>query len=284
MITHIKEGDKKKEKVVSICEKFVRLAFREKLSSEELDDYVRSKFTEGVPWQTSVEKVVLRTLKSPRFLYPELQTFAKKDADPYLLAAKLALYLWDSLPDVAIHQRIDRGQLSHPKQAQDLVRIMLNDPRSIAKFNDFMIEWLDMRNRELPSLNKKLYPDFSPTLALDLRRSLMIWVEKNIWKEKSTWQTFLSMDKIHLNQRMADFYGVDSTLDLNQSGFNEMDASILGREGLHTHPYVLASHSYPEESSPIHRGIFTSRRILGRSLRPPAEAVSATQILTHPGP
>jgi hypothetical protein len=274
MINHIKEDEKKKEKVISICENFVRLAFREKLSSEELDDYVHSKFTEGVPWQTSVEKVVLRTLKSPRFLYPELQTFAKKDADPYVLAAKLALYLWDSLPGVAIHQRIDLGHLSNPKQAQDLARIMLNDPRSIAKYNDFMVEWLDMRNKELPSLSTKLYPDFSPTLALDLRRSLMIWVEKNIWKEKGTWQSFLSMDKIHLNQRMADFYGVDSTWDRNQSSFKEMDSSLLGREGLHTHPYVLASHSYSEESSPIHRGIFTSRRILGRSLRPPAEAVS----------
>jgi galactokinase len=36
----------------------------------------------------------------------------------------------------------------------------------------------------------------------------------------------------------------------------------------------LASHSYAEESSPIHRGVFTARKILGRSLRPPTEAVS----------
>ena len=43
---------------------------------------------------------------------------------------------------------------------------------------------------------------------------------------------------------------------------------------MHTHPYLLASHSYAEESSPIHRGVFTSRKILGRILRPPSEAVS----------
>ena len=274
MINHIKADDKKKEKVVAMTEKFVRLAFREKLSDEELNEYVHSKFTDSVPWQASVEKVVLRTLKSPRFLYPELQTFAKKDADPYVLTAKLALYLWDSIPGISIHQRIDRGHLSSPKQAQDLAKIMLKDPRSAAKFNDFMIEWLDMRNKELPSLSKKLYPDFSPVLALDLRRSLMIWVEKNIWKGKGTWQSFLSMDKIHLNQRMADFYGIEFPRDQKYRGFVEAESAIFNRQGLHTHPYVLASHSYPEESSPIHRGIFTSRRILGRSLRPPAEAVS----------
>ena len=151
---------------------------------------------------------------------------------------------------------------------------MLRDQRSAAKFNDFMIDWLDMRNKELPALSKTVHPGFSSALALDLRRSLMIWVGKNIWKNKGTWQSFLSMDKIHLNQRMADFYGIKLPWDPNENSFAEMDAATLDRYGLHTHPYILASHSYPEESSPIHRGIFTSRKILGRSLRPPSEAFS----------
>ncbi len=274
MIDQIKNDEKKKEKVMSITENFVQYAFREKLTEEELDDYVRSKFTEGLTWQTSVEKIVLRTLKSPRFLYPELQSLIKEDADPYVVAAKLALYLWDSIPGIAIHQRIERGQLNNPKQARDLAKHMLRDQRSAAKFNDFMIDWLDMRNKELPALSKTVHLGFSSALALDLRRSLMIWVGKNIWKNKGTWQSFLSMDKIHLNQRMADFYGIKLPWDPNENSFAEMDATTLDRYGLHTHPYILASHSYPEESSPIHRGIFTSRKILGRSLRPPSEAFS----------
>ena len=61
MINHIKEDEKKKEKVVSICENFVRLAFREKLSGEELDDYVLLQIYRGSTLADSVEKVVLRT-------------------------------------------------------------------------------------------------------------------------------------------------------------------------------------------------------------------------------
>ena len=44
------------------------------------------------------------------------------------------------------------------------------------------------------------------------------------------------MDKIHLNQRMADFYGIKLPWDPNENSFAEMDAATLDRYGLHTHP------------------------------------------------
>jgi hypothetical protein len=39
-----------------------------------------------------------------------------------------------------------------------------------------------------------------------------------------------------------------------------------------TQPYVLAAFAYPGESSPIHRGVFIIRGMLGVTLRPPANA------------
>ena len=41
-----------------------------------------------------------------------------------------------------------------------------------------------------------------------------------------------------------------------------------------THPYLLANFAYTSATSPIHRGVFIARSLLGRSLRPPPEAVS----------
>ena len=268
------KDEKRRQKLITFSEEFVRYAFREKLTTEELHKYVHSKFSDSTPLHTSVEKIVLTALKSPRFLYPEWQALAKKEKDSYVVASRLALYFWDSVPGKRMHSLIDRDQLLKKWQVENQAKMMLKDSRSIAKFNDFMKQWLDMKNKELPSLSSKTFPDFSSALALDLRRSIFRWIEESVWKENISWQAFLKMEKIQVNEQISDYYNLSYPQDNNISGFVEMNASKLNRSGLHTHPYILASHSYAEESSPIHRGVFTSRKILGRTLRPPTEAVS----------
>ena len=39
-----------------------------------------------------------------------------------------------------------------------------------------------------------------------------------------------------------------------------------------THPYLMAAFAYTGTSSPIHRGVFLARSVLGVTLRPPPEA------------
>ncbi len=263
----------RKQKIKTFSEKFIHYAFREKLSEEELNRYVHSKFSDDIPLHISVEKIVLTALKSPRFLYPEWKALTKKEKDSYVVATRLALYFWDSIPDRKLHDLIERNQFSKQNHIEGEAKRLLNDPRSQAKLNDFFLHWLDMKNKELPSLSRKVFPEFSSALALDLRRSLLRWIENSIWKQMITWSQFLEMEKMEVSKRMASFYGLSYHPDANATGFIQINASDLKRQGLHTHPYILASHSYPEESSPIHRGVFTARKILGRTLRPPKEAV-----------
>jgi hypothetical protein len=54
------------------------------------------------------------------------------------------------------------------------------------------------------------------------------------------------------------------------------------RAGALTHPYLLAGFAYTQESSPIHRGVFIARSVLGRFLRPPPEAVAPLAPNLHP--
>ena len=238
------KDEKRRQKIITFSEEFVRYAFREKLTTEELHKYVHSKFSDSTPLHTSVEKIVLTALKSPRFLYPEWQALAKKEKDSYVVASRLALYFWDSVPGKRMHSLIDRDQLLKKWQVENQAKMMLKDSRTIAKFNDFMKQWLDMKNKELPSLSSKKFPDFSSALALDLRRSIFRWIEESVWKENISWQAFLKMDKIQVNEQISDYYNLTYPQDNNISGFVEMNASKLNRSGLHTHPYILASHSY----------------------------------------
>ena len=45
------------------------------------------------------------------------------------------------------------------------------------------------------------------------------------------------------------------------------------RAGIFTHPFLLSAFSYHKCSSPIHRGVFLTRNVLGRSLKPPPMAI-----------
>src|SRR5205814_615880 len=54
------------------------------------------------------------------------------------------------------------------------------------------------------------------------------------------------------------------------------------RAGVLTHPYLMSSFAYTGESSPIHRGVFLARGVLGVSLRPPPEAVAPLAPDLHP--
>ena len=54
------------------------------------------------------------------------------------------------------------------------------------------------------------------------------------------------------------------------------------RAGLLSHPYLMASFAYTATSSPIHRGVFIARSVLGRVLRPPPEAVAPLAPDLHP--
>jgi hypothetical protein len=49
-----------------------------------------------------------------------------------------------------------------------------------------------------------------------------------------------------------------------------------------SHPYLLANFAYVGESSPIHRGVFLARGVLGLGLRPPPVAVAPLAPDLHP--
>ena len=218
--------------------------------------------------------MVLFTLKSPRFLYPEWQALAKDTKDSFVVASRLALYLWDSVPDMNMHDLVDRGQFVKELQIENQAKQMTMDPRAQAKFHDFLLHWLEMNAEELPTKSTQKYPDFSSFLALDLRRSLFRTIEKIVWEKKGHFEDFLRMENFESNRAIAEYYGMQFPKEKKPTDFVTFHSSKIKRQGLHTHPYLLASHSYAEESSPIHRGVFVSRKILGRTLRPPKEAVS----------
>jgi hypothetical protein len=267
-------GDRE-AKLRDFCLKFAERAFRRPLTAEQKERYVFRQFSAGSDLETAVKRVVLLVLKSPRFLYRELDC-----ADGFDVAARLSFGLWDSLPDSELMKAAASGKLKSREQIKAQAERMVNDIRTRAKLREFLHQWLKVEH--VPDLAKdpSKYPGFDPSVASDLRSSLDLFLDDVIWSHSSDFRRLLLENQVYMNGRLATFYGVELPPD---ASFQKVTLDSGKRAGVLTHPYLLANFAYTSTSSPIHRGVFIARSVLGRSLRPPPEAVSPLAPDLHAG-
>ena len=255
-------------KVESFCGEFATTAFRRPLTAEQRRLFVSSQFKKAGKVEDAVKRVMLLTLKSPRFLYLGLE-----DAKPddFAVAERLSFGLWDSLPDQELIKAATAGRLRTREQITEHSNRMLSDSRARAKMQYFLHHWLQMDRAENLSKDDKLYPGFTPEIIADLRTSLDVFLEDAVWSGSSDYRQLLLADYLYVNDRLAKFYGVETNA---ADEFVKVTFDPKQRSGVVTHPYLLAAFSYQKSTSPIHRGVFLTRNIVGRALRPPPMAMT----------
>lgn len=246
---------------------FAERAFRRPLTDEMRQVFVEHPFSGDVSAEQAVKRAVILILKSPRFLYPGIS----KENDDFTAATRLALGMWDSLPDEALLEAANAGKLHTPEQIKEQAWRMASDPRAKAKVNEFFQRWLKLDAEDDLRKDPALFPDFDPLLVADTRRSLELFVEQVVWSEKSDYRELLHADYILMNGRLAKFYGMPGPGD---ETFQPVKFDPAQRSGILTHPYVLSRLAHPDTTSPIHRGVFLTRNILGGILKPPPEAIA----------
>jgi hypothetical protein len=268
-LTRSKQTDAdRKAKVEAFCADFVEGAFRQPLTDEVKRAYVTQHFQGSDDLEKSVKRVVMLALKSPRFLYLGLDNDAP---NAYTTATRLSYALWDSMPDRTLMQLAAQGKLNTPEQVSQQAQRMIADTRARAKVQGFLVQWLQLGQIDDLGKDEKLYPGFTPEIIADLRTSLNLFLEDVIWKGNSDYRQLLLADNLYVNQRLAKFYGIQTDA---AADFVKVKLDPKQRAGVVTHPYVLAAFSYQKSSSPIHRGVFLTRSVIGRALKPPAVAVA----------
>ncbi|MEO6787338.1 MAG: DUF1592 domain-containing protein, partial [Chthoniobacteraceae bacterium] len=215
-----------------------------------------------------IKRAVLLALNSPRFLYPELANDGK--TDDFAAASELALALWDSIPDQQLVRSASEGKLKTKEQITAASRRMIADPRAKAKLTGFFRHWLELERAENSQKDPKAFPGFDETMLADLRESLWRFIDEVVWSDTSDYRKLINADYLWLNERLGKYYGKE----VRGAGFQRVSFDPKQRAGIITHPYLLAIHSYSRASSPIHRGVFLSRNIVGLSLKNPSVAVS----------
>jgi hypothetical protein len=155
---------------------------------------------------------------------------------------------------------------------------MVSDGRTRSKVREFLLQWLKVDQPPEIAKDKERFPDFTPEVVADLRTSLDLFIDEVVWSEASDFRELLKADWIYLNGRLAQLYRPDLPPD---APFLKMEFNRGERAGILSHPYLMAGFSYTATSSPIHRGVFIARSVLGRSLRPPPMAVSPLPVELH---
>ena len=256
------------EKLKKFAFTFVEAAFCRPLTEEQKQLYIEGLFKSAKSPEQAVKRVVLFTLKSPQFLYPELRETEKPD--DFAFASRLALTLWDSIPDKKLMQAATSGKLRTPEQIRAEAQRMLGDPRTKAKLHGFFHHWLELERAEGNAKDMKVFPGFDDSVLADLRESLFEFLDQVVWSPQSDYRQLLQADYLLLNDRLGKFYGKP----VQGGDFQQVAFDPKQRAGVVTHPYLLASLASSRATSPIHRGVFLTRNIVGLSLRPPPMAVT----------
>jgi mono/diheme cytochrome c family protein len=254
------------EKLKDFSRRFMETAFRRPLS-EGYRKIVEKQFAAAKTTELALTRVVLFTLKSPSFLYPNFRE--DRPIDGYDVAARLALALWDSIPDKRLLDAAAAGKLKTREQIAANATRMVADARTKAKLGGFFHHWLDLERAESAQKDARTFPGFDAAALSDLRTSLKIFIDQVVWSDHSDYRELLQADYLLLNKSLGALYGKD----IQGDDFQRVAFDPKERAGVITHPYLLAALANSKSTSPIHRGVFLTRNIVGIRLKPPPKAV-----------
>jgi hypothetical protein len=109
----------------------------------------------------------------------------------------------------------------------------------------------------------------------DLQESILRFVD-DVWQSpEADFRRLLLANELWMNSRMRAIYaiGLPAPTTEGDAEFQKIELTAGERAGLLTHPLVLSHLAYFRSTSPIHRGVFVTRKILGLALKPPPVAV-----------
>lgn len=273
----LSEGDtsEHESRLRTFCERFVARAFRRPLTDDIRAQFIDRQFESADDPFVATKRVMLLTLRSPRFLFPGVSA---SEFDDHRMAEWLALAMWDSIPDETLRLAAEKGELKTRQQVIEQAERMVNDERARRKVKAFFQSWINDSHYQF-SKSSTLYPEFNASVASDLRTSLQLLIDEVFWSDSSSFQELLTTTDFFLNKQLAEFYQVD--LEMNEE-FQRVPFDPAHRSGILTHPYLLSGLAYHDTSSPIHRGVFLARSLVGRPLKPPPVAVDLEPADLHP--
>lgn len=255
-----------------ILQSFMRRAFRRNVTADDVRPFlniVQAKLESGYTFEAALRAALKGVLISPEFLF--LRERPGK-LDDFALASRLSYFLWSTMPDDELFLLADQQQLSQPKVLRQQVERLLAHPKAAAFTENFVGQWLGLREIDATEPSHILYPEFDHLLKVSMIRETELFFEE-LLKQDLSLSNFVASDFSMLNGRLAKHYGIDG---IEGWQFQKTKVPLEShRGGVLTMASVLKVTSNGTTTSPVMRGAWILDRILGTPPQPPPDNVSA---------
>jgi mono/diheme cytochrome c family protein len=265
-------SDQPREHAQRILKPFIRRAFRRSVSDDDAAPFMgifQAKVDNGYSFEAAVRAALKAVLISPEFLF--LRERPGK-LDDFALASRLSYFVWSTMPDEELFALAEQRKLSEPEILRQQVERMLAHPNAAAFTENFVGQWLGLREIDATEPSHILYPEFDHLLKVSMIRETELFFEE-VLRGDLNLTNFVASDFTMLNGRLAKHYGLP-----NLSGWEFKKTELppeAHRGGVLTMASVLKVTSNGTTTSPVMRGAWVLDRILGTPPPPPPENVSA---------
>ncbi len=268
------------EDATRLLAQFLPRAFRRPVTAEEVQGYVQivARELEGhACFEDAMKEACKAALCSTDFLFVGGDTIADAKASrPRLtdraLAERLALWLWNSVPDEELLALASEGRLHLPENLKKQSDRLLADARSDRFIADFTDQWLDLRKIDATQPDQKIYPEARSPLKQSMIAETRAYLRELITKNLSVTHLVKS-DFAMLNQSLAIHYGVPGVTGCDIRRVPLPQDSPRGP--FLTQAAVLKVTANGTTTSPVTRGAWINERILGNVIPPPPAGVPA---------
>jgi hypothetical protein len=264
--------------------KFAARAWRRPLSPAEHDEvlafYRTLRDKSALTHEEAIRDSIVRILMSPKFGYrvdlldDTARTAASvRPLSPYALASRLSYFLWSSMPDDQLLAHAAAGDLQKPEVLEAQARRMLKDARARGLALEFAGNWLDFRRfEENNTVDRERFPSFTNDLREAMFQEPVRFFENVIRNDRSVLD-MLYGNYTFVNPLLAKHYGMPDVAGGPDHWVEVDNARLYGRGGLLPMSVFLTQNAPGLRTSPVKRGYWVVRRVLGEVIPPPPPTV-----------
>ena len=260
--------------IADVISRIAPMAFRRQLDHDEVESWVslaQPALREGRDFDAALGVVLRTMLSSPEFLF---HSSHPGELDDFALATRLSYFLWKSLPDDQLFLLAAESKLSESTVLASEVDRMLDDEKARRFIEDFLGQWLELRDIDATTPDDQLYPEYDDVLRQAMLEESHRYFEQLIWDDRSV-RELIDSDFTFLNRRLAEHYGISGIEGL------EMRKSTLPadspRGGILTQAAILKVTANGTNTSPVPRGNFVLANLLGTPPAKPPPGIGAVE-------
>ena len=272
---------------------FAARAYRRPLSAEEraalLAFYRSMRETNNLSHEEAMRDAIVSVLMSPHFCYRLDLTDGTRRPAPtsqsagnavqamplsdHALASRLSYFLWSTMPDAGLLAQASAGRLRTSTVLRAEIRRMLKDDRARRLATEFGGNWLDFRRfEESNTVDRERFPAFTNELREAMFEEPIRFLDEVIRNDRPLLD-LLYGDYTFVNPILAGHYRMPEVPGAPDRWVRVDQAGNYQRGGLLPMAVFLTQNAPGLRTSPVKRGYWVARRVLGEVIPPPPPVV-----------